>query len=193
MKTARRPTYSFLILVIGLIIIDTLLAWFFLQISPTTATGVAVIGIAAAFMVLFTLWFGMYGAIAAFVGGVLGSGLLSGLPASVSVYSALADLWLVLVPLVAFRIFEVNPAMESRRDLFHLVLFGIIINNLIAASWGAISLALGKVILWNEIMAAFLPWFIGNVIFSVIIVPFLLRRYTPAVSRSKVYVKNYWF
>ena len=129
MKNNRRPTYSYLILVIGLILINTLLAWCSILIShiaiPSLPTGVAVISIAAAFMVIFTLWFGMYGAIAAYIGGFFGAGLFSGMPATGVVYLSFANLWMVLVPLVAFRIFDVKVEIESRRDLFHLVLLAI--------------------------------------------------------------------
>lgn len=193
MKNVRRPTYSFLILVIGLIIINTLLAWFSIFIShiasPSLPTGIAVISIAAAFMVIFTLWFGMYGAIAAYIGGFFGAGLFFGMPPTGVVYLSFADLWMVLIPLVAFRIFDVNVGIESRRDLFHLVLFGVIINNVVAATWGSLSLAIGGVIAWNQVMAAFLPWFVGNAITTIIIVPLVLHRYTDRVSRSKIFVK----
>jgi flagellar biosynthesis protein FlhB len=197
MKTVRRPTYSFLILVIGLIIINALLAWFSVAISrlisPSLPSGVAVIYIAAAFMVIFTLWFGMYGAIAAYVGCFFGAGLLSGMPATVAIYFSLADLWMVLIPLAAFRIFDVNVGMESGRDLFHLVLFGVILNNVIAAAWGSIALAMGGMIKWNDVLSTFLLWLIGNAIIIIIIAPLVLRRFTPRVAKSKVFVKNYWF
>ncbi|HVP96427.1 hypothetical protein [Methanoregula sp.] len=197
MKIARPPTYSFLILLIGLILIDTLLAWFSLLLShflsPTLPTGVATIYIAAAFMLIFTLWYGMYGAIAAYIGGFLGAGLFSGMPTTVAIYFSLADLWMVLVPLAAFRIFDVNVGIESRRDLFHLILFGAILNNVIAAAWGSLSLAMGGVTGWGNVMGVFLPWLIGNAIIIVIIVPLVLHRFTPSVAKSKVFVKNYWF
>ncbi|MGA2104760.1 hypothetical protein [Methanoregula sp.] len=197
MKNNRRPTYSYLILVIGLILINTLLAWCSILIShiaiPSLPTGVAVISIAAAFMVIFTLWFGMYGAIAAYIGGFFGAGLFSGMPATGVVYLSFANLWMVLVPLVAFRIFDVKVEIESRRDLFHLVLFGGIINNIVAAAWGSLSLAMGGIIGWNQVMTAFLPWLLGNVIATIIIAPLVLHHYTDRVSRSKVFVKTYWF
>ena len=95
MKNVRPPTYSFLLLVIGLILINTLLAGFSLWlshlISPSLSTHVAVLYIAAAFMLIFALWFGMYGAIAAYVGCFFGSGLLSGMPISVAIYFSLAS------------------------------------------------------------------------------------------------------
>jgi hypothetical protein len=182
---------------IGLILINTLLAWFSIFIShifcPSLSTGVAVIAIAAAFMVIFTLWFGMYGAIAAYIGGFFGAGLFSGMPASVVVYLSFADLWMVLIPLAAFRIFDADVGLQSRRDVFHVVLFGVILNNIIAAVWGSLSLAMGDVIGWSHVSAAFLPWFVGNVITTIIIVPLVLHRYTDRVSRLKVFVKTYWF
>jgi hypothetical protein len=196
MKTVRRPTYSFLILLIGLILINTLLAWLSVGISSLISplhTGVAVICIAAAFMVIFTLWFGMYGAIAAYVGCFFGAGLFSGMPATVAIYFSLAGLWMVLVPLAAFRIFDVNVGMESGRDLFHLVLFGTILNNVIAAAWGSIALAMGGVIGWSGVLSVFLLWLAGNAIFIIIIAPLVLSRFTPRVAKSKVFVKNYWF
>jgi len=197
MKNVRRPTYSFLILVIGLILINTLLAWLSVQvsyfISPSLPTGVALIYIAVAFMLIFTLWFGMYGAIAAYVGSFLGAGLMSGLPATVAIYFSIASLLQVLIPLIAFRIFDVNVGMESTRDLFHLVLFGVILNNVIGAAWGSVALAIAGINAWSQVPFTFLVWFIGNVVVTIIIVPLVLRNFTPRVEKSKVFVKNYWF
>jgi len=201
MQNHKPPTYSFLILVIGLICLDTFLAWISILVSNVIAkmtglslpTGVSVLYIAAAFMLIFTLWFGMYGAIAAYLGCFFGSGLLWGMPVSVALYFSLANLWMVLIPLVAFRIFEVNVGMESTRDLFHLVLFGTILNNVVGAAWGSVSLAAGGQIEWSGLMSAFVPWIIGNIIVILLIVPLVLGRYTQKVEKSKVYVKNYWF
>ena len=197
MRNVSRPTYSYLILVIGLIILDTLLAWISVELShllsPSLPAGVAVIALAAAFMVIFTLWFGLYGAIAAYIGTLFGAGLFGGLPGSVAIFFSLASLWMVLVPLAAFRIFEANARVESRRDLFHLVLFGAVLNNIIAAAWGSISLAVGGVIAWSTIMAAFVPLFAGSAVFTVIIAPLVLHRCTPRVEKSKIFVRDYWF
>ena len=167
--------------------------WTFASHQPLTSTGIAVLYIAAAFMLIFTLWFGMYGAIAAYVGCFFGSGLLSGMPLSVAIYFSLAALWMVLIPLAAFRMFDVKVGIESRRDLFHLVLFGAILNNIIAAAWASLSLAIGGVIGWSSVMSAFLPWLIGNAIMIIIIAPLVLKRYTSRVEKSKVFVRNYWF
>lgn len=196
MKNVRRPTYSFLILVIGLILINTILSWLSLQVSrlinPGLPSGVSMLFFAAAFMLVFTLWFGMYGAVSSYVGSFIGTGLLSGLPITTSLYFALAAFLQVIIPLIAFRIFDVNVGMETQRDLFHLVLWGVILGNVIGAAWGSVALAIAGNG-WSNLMTVFGAWLIGNIIVTIIISPLLLRHCTPAVEKSKVFVKNYWF
>ena len=197
MKKAREPTYSFLILTIVLIVINTILARLSVIALPLNLpggeTGVSVIYIAVAFMILFTLWFGMYGAIAAYVGTLIGSGLLSqSIPPGVAVYWSIAGLLQVLIPLAAFRIFDVDLNLESRRDWTLLILFGVLINNIVGAAWGAYSLAVGGVIQPSGIGGVFSAWLLGNIIVTLIIVPIALRRLSPRVQKSKLFVKSYW-
>ena len=143
-------------------------------------------------MIVFTLWFGAYGAIAAYVGGFLGAGVLSGISPEVSLYWSLSNLWQVLIPLVAFRVFEADVGIENRRDLFHLILFGVILNNVVGAAWGSITMAVGSVIEPSQIMSVFTPWLLGNMLITIIIVLPVLHYYTPRIRKSKVFVRNYW-
>jgi len=197
MKKVREPTYSFVLLTLGLIIIDTILARLSVVALPASASGVPVIGvsvifIAVAFMILFTLWFGAYGAIAAYAGTLVGSGLLSSMPPGVAVYWSVAGLLQVLIPLVAFRTFEADLALENRRDWTILILFGVLINNIVGAAWGAVTLALGGVIQPGEIGGVLFTWLLGNVIVTLVIVPIALQRLSPKIMKSKLFVKNYW-
>jgi hypothetical protein len=196
MKKGHEPTYSFVILTFVLIIIDTLLAWLSVYILPSGSYGVSRFYFAVAFMILFTLWFGAYGAIAAYIGTLIGSGLLSsGTLQShpvVAVFWSVAGLLQVLIPLIAFRVFEVNVGMESSRDLVHLILFGVILNNIVGASWGAYTLAIGGIIQSSDVTGVFAAWLIGNIVITLIIVPIALMRLTPTVRKSKLFVKNYW-
>jgi hypothetical protein len=196
MKKIREPTYSFVILTLVLIIIDTLLARLSVSIFPAGSFGVSIFYFAVAFMILFTLWFGAYGAIAAYIGTLIGSGLLSsgalqGHPL-VAIGWSVAGLLQVLIPLVAFRVFEVNVGMESSRDFFHLILFGVILNNVVGASWGAYVLAMGGIIQFSDVTGVFAAWLIGNVVITLLIVPLALLRLTPGVRKSKLFVRNYW-
>jgi hypothetical protein len=192
MKNLHEPTYSFLFLVIGLILINTVISRLSIILIPAGQNGVAYLYFPVAIMLLFTLWFGAYGAIAAYLGNFFGAGLLSGVPLEVSLYWSFASLWQVLIPLIAFRVFEVNVGIENRRDLFHLILFGVIINNVVGAAWGAYTLAAGNVITSSQVMGTFSVWVIGNIAVTLLIVPFALRYFTPKVRKSKLFVSNYW-
>ncbi len=195
MKNVREPTYSFVILTLVLIVVNSLIAWLCVFALPGSVGGVSTLYFAVAFMILFTLWFGAYGAIAAYAGTLIGAGLLTtnpAIPAGVAIYYSIAGLLQVLIPLVALRTFEVDLNLENRRDWTLLLLFGVLINNIVGAAWGAYSLALGNVIQSSQIGSTFMAWLIGNVIVTIIIVPLALRHFTPKVQRSKLFVKYYW-
>jgi hypothetical protein len=192
MKKVREPTYTFVFLTLGLIIIDIILARLSVVALPAGTPGISVIYIAVAFMILFTLWFGAYGAIAAYAGTFVGAGLLSSMSPVVAIYWSVAGLLQVLIPLVAFRTFEIDLTLENRRDWTILILFGVLINNVVGAAWGAGTLAIGGIIEPAEIGGVLFMWLLGNIIVTLLIVPIALRRLTPKIAKSKLFVKYYW-
>ncbi len=192
MRHAQEPTYSFVILTFVLLLINTALAWLSVKFIPAGPGGIALVYIAVAFMILFTLWFGAYGAIAAYVGtllaGVLSTESLLNHP-EIAVIWAVAGLLQVLIPLVAVRMFRVDLTLESRRDWTVILLFAVLINNLVGAAWGVFTLSLiGPV----NFAGAFSTWLVGNIIITLLIVPLALRFLTEKVNKSKVFVKKYW-
>ena len=194
MKQAHEPTYSFVILTLILIVIDTFFSWISVKLFPTTiGSPVSVIFIAVAFMILFTLWFGAYGAIAAYVGTLVGSGLIASdsfaQHPEIAIFWAVAGLLQVLIPLVAVRSFDVDLALENPRDLTYILIFGVIVNNLIGAAWGTWTLALAQTV---DMGSIFSGWLIGNIIVTILIVPLALKFLTPGVRKSRLFVKNYW-
>lgn len=194
MKHENEPTYSFVILTFILILINTLLAWLSVTVFPTLGSGViSWVYIAVAFMILFTLWFGLYGAIAAYVGTLVGSGLLV---SDALVHNPLiALLWAgagllqVLIPLVAVRSFDVDLTMENPRDYTYVILFAVIINNLVGALWAIGTLSLVETIAFTT---AFTAWFIGNAAICILIVPLLLKLFTQKIQKNRLFVKKYW-
>jgi integral membrane sensor domain MASE1 len=74
----------------------------------------------------------------------------------------------------------------------YFVVFGVLVNNAFGAAWGTVTLAIGNIIQWTEITPAFISWFAGNVILTVLIVPLALRYGTPKIRKSTIFVKNYW-
>lgn len=192
MRHAQEPTYSFVILTFVLILVNTALAWISVKFIPAGTGGIALVYIAVAFMILFTLWFGAYGAIAAYVGtllaGVLTTESLLKHP-EIAVIWAVAGFLQVLIPLVAVRKFGVDLTLQNRRDWTIILLFAVLINNLVGAAWGAYTLSLlGPV----NIAGVFSTWLIGNIIISILIVPLALRFLTEKVNKSKLFVKHYW-
>jgi hypothetical protein len=192
MKHAQAPTYSFVILALVLILINTALSWISVTFLKAGTMGVSSLYIAVAFMILFTLWFGAYGAIAAYVGtllaGVISTASLLKHP-EIAVIWAVAGLLQVLIPLVAVRMFEVDLTLENRRDWVIILLFAVLLNNLVGAAWGAYTLSLlGPV----NFGMTFSTWLVGNIIVTLLIVPLALRFLTVKVNKSKLFVKQYW-
>jgi hypothetical protein len=193
MKPTQKPTYTFLILLIALILINTVLARFAVIAVPLgNVPGVSSLYFAVAVMILFSLWFGGYGAVAAYVGTFIGAGVLSGMPPAVVWYWSLAGLWQVLIPLVALRMLDGDVRLGKRRDIIIFIIFGILVNNAFGALWGAVTLALGNEIAWAQVSPAFFAWFIGNAIITALVVPLALRYVTPKIEKSKVSVRHYW-
>jgi hypothetical protein len=194
MKQENEPTYSFVILTLILIVIDTFLAWLSVTLIPTVGGGiVSWLYFAVAFNILFTLWFGGYGAIAAYVGTLVGSGLLVSEVLNqnplVAVLWAVAGLVQVLIPLAAVRNFGVDLSMKNPRDFTYIFLFAVIINNLIGAAWATWTLSLAGPVTMTTVFTA---WFIGNAVICALLVPLGLRLFTQKLEKSRLFVKNYW-
>lgn len=177
-----------------LILSNSLLSRFAVINSPVSlAPGVSGMYFAVAFMIVFTLWYGIWGAFSAYLGCMIGAGILADMPLSLNVIWSLADLWQVLIPLAAFSYFNVNIRLRTKKDITIFILFGVLINNLTGATWGALMLILTGVAEWDTFSITFQGWFVGNFITSLLIVPLLLRYVTPYIQQTESYVKGYWF
>ena len=182
--------YIFLIIVVMAAIINALLSRFAVVTFPS-APGVSALYFAAAFMITFTLWFGIWGAIAAYLGCFIGAGLAD-LPVMVNLYWSVADFWVVLIPLIAFRKYQANVGLRTKRDFLVFYIFGWLLASLAGAIWGSIMLAVGGIISWSDVLNTFITWFIGDLIVTVAITPLLLRYFTGYIVRWGLDVKGYW-
>jgi integral membrane sensor domain MASE1 len=143
-------------------------------------------------MIVFGLWFGMYGALAAYCGGLLSVILLFRVPFPVNLVSSLADFWQVLIPLLAFRLLRADITLSSTKDIGIFLIFGWLLNNLAGALWGTGVLAFAGISSWNEFPNQWAGWFTGNLIATIIIAPILLRFLTPYVEKRGLIIKGYW-
>ena len=189
MKCNRQP-WAYLLILVLVTIINALLARFAV-IAWAIAPGASSLYFAVAFMIVFAFWFGAWGAVAAYLGCVLGAGL-TGMPLAVNLYWSLADLWQVLIPLIALRKLNVDVSLRSKRDFLLFLIFGWLLNNLAGAAWGAATMALGGVIGWGSVPGTFAGWFIGNLMVTIVIAPVLLRYATPLVRKSGLLAAGYW-
>ncbi len=186
-----RSFYTYLAIFVVLIILNTLLVAFG-EIRYSNAPGGVGLYTAVAFMIAFALWFGGWGVIAAYVGCFIGAGMLMGLPVDVNLYWSLTDLWQVLIPLVAFKAFDADVGLKTRRDFFIFLGFGWLLNNVVGAGWGASMLVIGGFASWTDASGIFTGWVIGNLIVTILITPLLLRYITPYLQRAGVCVHRYW-
>ncbi|MCZ7382143.1 MAG: hypothetical protein O8C64_11325 [Candidatus Methanoperedens sp.] len=187
----KKSVYTYIGILIIITIINSLLSRFAI-ITWQIAPGVSGLYFAVAFMIAFTLWFGVWGAIAAYIGCFIGAGMSTGLPPGVNAYWSLADFWQVLIPLVAFRISGADAGLKTKRDFSIFLVFGVVLNNIVGAGWGASTLARGGIISWNNVPGVFAGWLIPNIIVTIVITPLLLRYITPHIKKSRLYVRNYW-
>jgi len=174
--------YIYLIIIVLASLINTLLARFGVLTRPI-GPGSSGLYFSVAFMVVFALWFGWWGVISAYIGCFIGAGVFTGMPFAVNAYWSLADVWQVLIPVVAFTAFDADIGLRTRSDFLIFLGFGWLINNAVGAGWGASALALGKLIPWEEVPGVFTGWFTGNLIVTIVISPLLLRYATPHVRK----------
>lgn len=187
----QKSIYTYLIVLIPVVIVNSLLARFGVIARPI---GPASSGLyfSVAFMIAFALWFGAWGVIGAYIGCFIGAGILAGLPHDINLYWSLADVWQVLIPLIAFKAFNADVSLRTRRGILVFLIFGWILNNLAGAGWGASTLALSGLASLGDAPNIFIGWFIGNLLVTIAITPFLLRYLTPLIQRAGLHVKKYW-
>lgn len=187
----RVPLFLRVALLFLLICLDALIAKF-VVFSFAAGPGTSLLYVVVAVMIVTTLWFGLWGAIATYAGCWIGAGVLSGLSPATSLVWSVADLLQVAIPLLAFRLLGADISLKTRRDLAILVIFGIVVNNLAGAIWGTLTLAPAGLVDLADLLPLFLVWFIGNMIICAVIVPVVLRFGTPFVREHELFVKRYW-
>lgn len=187
----RKPLSVYLLIFIAISIINTILARFGVLAYPV-GPGASGLYFSVAFMIAFTLWFGGWGVIAAYIGCYIGAGMLAGMPHSVNLYWSLADVWQVLIPLIAFKELKADVSLTTRRGIAVFLVFGWMLNNVIGAAWGATTLAVSGLASWSEAPHILVGWLTGNLIVTILITPLLLRYVTRHIQKAGLYITKYW-
>jgi hypothetical protein len=178
--------------VLLLTLVDALIAKFMVFISPAS-TGVSSLYLSVAFMIVFTFWFGMGGAFAAYWGCFIGAGLLGGVPIGVNLYWSIGDLLQVLIPLAAFQLLHADISLQTWRDARIFLVFGVLLNNITGALWGVGTLYLSGLITGAAALTTAISWFAGNALITLLIAPLFLHLLTPSIRTSELFVGDSWF
>ncbi len=189
--TKKRTLCTYLALFPALVLVTTILARFGVIARPI-GLGSSGLYFSVAVMIVFALWFGGWGVLAAYLGCIIGAGWLGGMPFGINLYWSLADVWQVLIPLAAFRVFNADVGLRTKRDCAVFIVFGWLLNNVVGAAWGASTLALGGLAVWSGVTGIFTGWLIGNLIVTAAIAPLLLRYGTPWLEEHELLVRGYW-
>jgi hypothetical protein len=178
----KHHIYIYLIILVLASILNALLSRFAVLVWEI-APGVSALYFAVAIMIPLALWFGAWGVISAG---------MTGMPLTVNLYWSLADLWQVLLPLLAFKLGKLDIRLNTRKELVYFLIFGWLLNNLAGAIWGSTMLAVGSVIESEAILKTLAGWFGGNLIVTIVISPALLKYATPYMRKTGFYIRNYW-
>ena len=139
-----------------------------------------------------SVWYGMWGGIAAFVFPLISNAMSGSAPLPVSLAYIPANFVQGMAAAWAFRYFKCHPALKSGRDWLMFTVFGIIIANIFGAGWGSSVLRVFGLITPDSHLVVFGGWFIGNSVASWILGVLLLKFLSPLVLRTKAFCKGYW-
>ncbi|MEM0094666.1 MAG: hypothetical protein QXF41_00720 [Candidatus Micrarchaeaceae archaeon] len=176
-----------------------LLSWLGTVATPVVGPGIGFLYWAYPFFVVFTLWWGIWGIIGAWLGCVVGSGLLTGLPIIPSLAFSLGDFLPALLIFLLYRGYlakhNVDPLgrdiLSNKVAAAWFIFWVVGITNIIGGMWGV----------WVLVQLNFVPanaywlgaglWILGDAI-VLIIAPFLSKYLTPIVERYGL-VNQGWF
>jgi hypothetical protein len=179
--------------------VGIVLAWLGVISVPGGAVGVSALYVAMGFLVPFVLWFSGWGLVIATLAGIIGAGILSGLPLSIALVFGLVDVVSELPILLAYRWLAPRFSLDPLgRDVYTLKGFAFffvvvsVITRLISATYGVGVLYLTGLVPPDAVPISWLGWFIGDLIITVVIAPILMRGLGPVVERFGLTVRGVW-
>lgn len=138
-----------------------------------------------------SIWFGLWGVIAAFIFPFFSNGI-AGTPFYISLAYIPANLVQGLLPAWAFRFYKADPRLKSGRD--YLILIGaMIISSAFGALWSTLIVLRSFGLLTTDSVPLFIwGWFGGNVIAGLVFNFILLKALSAVVIRTPSFVKKWW-
>jgi len=155
---------------------------------------------ASAFYALATYWFGGWGLVSAFVGSLIGAGVMCGLPVGIAAPLSIANVLEPLVPFLLLRTIGgtigLNPLATNilstpGRSLFFFVA-GAVVPPIVSGLWGVTTLRVAGLVPDDQFWQALVSWWIGACILLTIAVPLVGTLAGPALDRTGVCCRGIW-
>jgi len=158
-----------------------------ISFSSPDGTAIGSFWPAAAFQVVFSIWFGVCGALAGVVGPMLGNALAGASPFMFIPANILQS----TIPGLAFRRLNLDPRLRSRRDWVGMVLVGCLLGNALGASAGVAESYLRETIGASHCLSKWLTWLGGNVLPCLVLVPALLLSCSSMMVRTRHFFQRF--
>lgn len=139
-----------------------------------------------------SIWYGMWGGVAAFVFPLISNSISGSAPLPVSLAYIPGNLAQGIIAGWAFRQFAADPRLLKFKDWFMFTFWGIIVSNIIGAAWGSTVLRMFELITPAAHLTVFAGWFMGNSVASWILGVIMLKFISPIVIKTKTFCKGYW-
>ncbi|MHA2059609.1 MAG: MASE1 domain-containing protein [Candidatus Ranarchaeia archaeon] len=167
------------------------ITFFGIALNITTEGVESIRGIFAAsgFMVLFGIWFGIWGILASGIGGFLANLWLGYAPIE-SFLISIGDLLMSAIPALAFRYTKSNNSLEKANDWVVFILFGALIPTMISALISVEILFFVNILSIGQFWPAVLFWFTGSLITVCLITPIFLLMFSNSLERAGLIVRN---
>lgn len=183
-KTAHIVTFAFCTAVMAILCTG---AGFLFAVLPGLPLGFCP---AVPVMVPFALWFGGWGVAAAYIGCAIG-GIVKGTPVIVALPWVINDVFMAGIPLLAFRLLKANPELNTRRDWVIFIVFGVVINSLIACTWGTWIPVLFGIWPSGAVPVIWVQYVVACLLLLVFVTPPILKRFTGLARRTGAYTKGF--
>jgi hypothetical protein len=169
----------------------TIVAWLGVIALPMGFLSVSALYIGIGFITPFVMWFGGWGLVIGAIGGIVGSGILAGMPIALAIPFGLLVEWGTEIPmLVLYRLVAPRFGISSvGRDIFRpkgfvfYLLVVVILIQFVSALIGNGTLYAFGFIPADAMAVSISSWWIGNMISAVVIGPIILGALTPVVER----------
>ncbi len=138
-----------------------------------------------------SIWFGGWGVLAAGLFPLI-SNQLADISPYISFSYLPSNLLQGLIPLLAFKYLKLKPRLKSVKDYAGYVIFGVIVNNLVGATWAVFTLRALGLITVQSVPMFFFGWTVGNGVPSLIFGIITLKILSPLVVRSTAFCKGWW-